>query len=167
MIRYFRVVLREWTPWIVLVLCSCSDGVLDSGAGIKVSGDTDTSSTSDPDRCEGGVDEYGICWYMSNELQNCTLTCESRGGVAPEASAYVGSIEQGGSREECAFLLNLILKSYVNVIAIPAPATQQGLGCYRFMDGLYWITDIPFDAGEGCYGTQIVCGCVGNEAATP
>jgi hypothetical protein len=158
---------------IVLFVISCSDGMLNSGSDVESVKPTDNNEETDStdiwwtERCGLGVDAYDICWYLGASGQSCTDTCAAFGGVSPDMALHVGTPAQGGSREDCTFLLNLLKKSYVNVIRITAPPTQQGLGCYRFADGLYWITYVPFDPVESCYGVEMVCGCLGNETVTP
>ncbi len=142
--------LLKTAPAMLLAL-SCSNGILNSGVR----------------RCQDAIEAHGLCWELSEAGESCSEACADLGGADSEAALYVGTALQGGSRDDCEELFNLLLQDtpYGIYVASVAAPTNQGLGCYTYLSlgGYAWIKDIPFDPEQHFMDTRMVCGCTGLE----
>ena len=106
-----------------------------------------------------GVEVFGICWYVGAQGASCVETCAAHGGYRDAASAYVGTVAQGGSAAECDALLSALGEGS------PASEGQRtdgaGLGCHLFgaQRDPYWLESPSFDAASRLGAVRVVCGC--------
>lgn len=140
-------------------------------AGAAVLEPPDASAADAEVPSDGGVDAAracggalfgGICWYLGAVGESCNQVCALRGAFNPAAIEVVGTEAQGGSREECSAVLEVLLGD-------PGPETAagtqpvQGVGCHLYEDQgelfRWWLSSPEFSADASLAGVPLACGC--------
>lgn len=100
-----------------------------------------------------------ICWYLAADGQSCDDACSARGGFNPESVHLIGSLDQGGSLEQCASVLAM-LRGNANAV-IQATIEEKGIGCHLYgaAEDRWWLTEPAFEPAATWDKVQIVCGC--------
>jgi hypothetical protein len=107
----------------------------------------------------GGAFLEGVCWYLGvvGEDESCDEVCEPRGGFDPDAIAFIGTADQGGSSEDCNAVMDALQADGAGMIA--SVELDAGIGCHLFEAERQWVMDTDFDPEDSFQGAGLACGC--------
>jgi hypothetical protein len=140
-----------------------------SGGGASAAGSASGGSTSSGGGALGGsggaVTEppcagknvSGHCVYLGATGDSCEEACAEHGGVAADATSFLGTPAQGGSLRDCTDAMRAL-----GIVLTPTEATRadgRGLGCHLYASQPYWLTSPAFMSTSAYVYTRIVCAC--------
>jgi hypothetical protein len=89
-----------------------SSADVDTDTDDQVDTDTDDQVDTDTDTATGpacaGIALGGVCWYMGNKGEPCSLVCAGRGGYNEATRTMIGS---DGSDDACLYVLEALGKA--------------------------------------------------------
>jgi hypothetical protein len=104
-----------------------------------------------------GKSVAGHCVYLGALGDSCEGTCAAHGGVAADATSFLGTPAQGGSLRDCTDAIQAL-----GIALLPVQATRadgRGLGCHLYASRPYWLTSPASTSTSASVYARIVCAC--------
>jgi len=114
---------------------------------------------SDAAEACSGASLAGVCWYLGAAGASCNDTCREHGGYLEAATAFVGTLAQGGGPERC----NAVLRALGEARDVRSVERTdgRGVGCHFFgtEDVPWWLSGPDFNPDSRLNRARLVCGC--------